>query len=189
MSDGVNLERSKSRRGLVEVPDLVWAPLAVGGQLLAVGLIALAAGEPWLFPSLGPTVYLQAEEPSGSSSRFYNTTVGHLIGFVAGLVAVLALGASSSPSVLASKEITLDRVAAAAIAGALTMLGLALLKASHPPAAATTLLVALGGISPTWRGAGMIAAGVLVVAVLGLALRYLRLVVFPPPAPGVDVPQ
>jgi CBS-domain-containing membrane protein len=54
--------------------------------------------------------------------------------------------------VLASKELTPIRVGAAVLAASLGLLGLLLLKASHPPAAATLLLVALGGIPSTWEG-------------------------------------
>lgn len=167
---------------IATVPEAVWSPLAVGALLGVVGLIGLAAGQPWLFPSLGPTAYLQAEQPGQKASRFYDTVVGHLVGFAAGVAAVLLFGASGAPSVLADKEVAAVRVGAAALSGVLTMLGLALLKASHPPATATTLLVALGGFEPTWRAPGQVAAGVAIVAALGEGVRYLRRRVFPPPA-------
>ncbi|QEH34790.1 HPP family protein [Aquisphaera giovannonii] len=166
----------------VTLPDPIWAPLAVGGLLLAVGLIGLAAGQPWLFPSLGPTAFLQAEEPGKPGSRFYNTVAGHLIGFAAGALAVWVLGASGAPSVLADKELTGIRVGAAAISGVLTMLGLTLLRASHPPAAATMLLVALGGFEPSWRSAAIVGAGVVILAVLGEGVRYVRREIVVPPA-------
>jgi len=67
------------------------------------------------------------------------------------------------------------RVWASGLAIVLTMLGIALARASHPPAAATTLLISLGGFRPTVHDALTIAAGVLVVAVVGEALRRLRL--------------
>lgn len=163
------------------LPDLVWAPLAVCSLLLAVGLIGLAAGQPWLFPSLGPTAFLQAEKPGLPTARFYNTVVGHLLGLVAGVVAVLLLGADAAPGVLATKEMMPIRVWAALLATALTMLGLSLLKASHPPAAATTLLMALGGFDPTWHDARTIVVGVLILAVLGKGVRYLRREIVPAP--------
>lgn len=167
-----------SREGIrpfATVPDAVWGPMAVGSLLLSVGLIGLAAGQPWLFPSLGPTAFLQAESPGKSSARFYNTVVGHMVGLAAGVAAVMLLGATSAPGVLASNELVPVRVWAAVLSAVLTMPGLSLLKASHPPAAATMLLVALGGFEPTWRSAGIIVAGVLIVAVLGEAVRYVRL--------------
>jgi len=91
------------------------------------------------------------------------------------MVAVWALGAATAPGVLASGELAPVRVGAAVLAAVLTMAGLSLLKASHPPAAATMLLVALGGFEPDARSAGVILAGVLIVAVLGEAVRYVRL--------------
>src|SRR3954447_11712584 len=126
----VEPEVATTRRGRViaVVPDLIWGPLTVGGLLLAVGLLGLAAGQPWLFPSLGPTAFLQAEKPGQASSRFYNTVVGHLVGLGAGMAAVSLLGASSAPGVLSSHELVPVRVWAAALSGALTMLGLSLLK-------------------------------------------------------------
>ena len=174
---------ARGRPAAVRIPDLVWAPLAVGSLLLAVGLIGLAAGQHWLFPSLGPSAFLQAEKPREESARFYNTVVGHLVGLGAGMAAVLLLGASSAPGVLATKELVPVRVWAAVLSAVLTMLGLSLLKATHPPAAATMLLVALGGFEPTWRSAGTVTAGVLLLAVLGEGVRYLRRDVFRPP-PG-----
>ncbi len=98
------------------------------------------------------------------------------------MAAVLLLGASDAPGVLATKELVPVRVWAATLSAALTMAGLTLLKASHPPAAATMLLVALGGFPPTWRSAGTIVAGVLILATLGEAVRYLRREVLPPPS-------
>lgn len=167
-------ETPRNERPTWTMPDVVWGPLAVGALMAVAGLIGLAAGRPWLFPSLGPTAYLQAEVPGKPSSRFYNTVVGHLVGLAAGVAAVLLLGGDGAPPVLADKELSAVRVGAAVVASGLTMLGLALLKASHPPAAATTLLVALGGIGPTWSDAGNVVAGVVVVASFGEGVRYLR---------------
>jgi hypothetical protein len=89
---------TQQRRCRATVPEAVWGPLAVGSLLSAIGLIGLAAGQPWLFPSLGPTAFLQAEEPGARSSRFYNTILGHTVGLGAGLAAVFLLGASSAPA-------------------------------------------------------------------------------------------
>lgn len=161
-------------RGRWVVGDLIWGPLAVGSLLGAVGLIGLVAGQPWLFPSLGPTAFLQAEGPDKPSARFYNTVVGHLVGLAAGIAAVSVLGAASAPSVMATQVLAPVRVGAAVLAAALTMVGLSLLRASHPPAAATMLLVALGGLEPTWRASGAVAIGAVILATLGEGVRYVR---------------
>jgi hypothetical protein len=60
------------------------------------------------------------------------------------------------------------------LAIALNMLFGIVLKASHPPAAATTLLVSLGGFKPTIADVTHVAIGVLIVAIAGEFLRQLR---------------
>lgn len=61
------------------------------------------------------------------------------------------------------------------IAIALNMLGGLLLRASHPPAAATTLLVTLGGFKPTVQNTLTVIIGVLIIATIGEKLRPIRL--------------
>ncbi len=156
------------------IPDVVWAPLAAGVLLGVVGLISWALGQPWLFPSLGPTAYLQTESPDRPMSRFYNTVVGHLMGLGAGFLSIFLFGLQHTPLLTTTHAVTLDRMGAAVISVTLTMLGCLLFRASHPPAAATTLLIALGGFRPTPREATNIAIGVLIVATVGEFLRRLR---------------
>lgn len=166
---------SRPRRYPPGVPDIIWAPLAAAFLMLIVGLIGLLAHQPWLFPSLGPTAFLQAEQPEQPSARFYNTVMGHLHGVIAGMLAVLILGASAAPPVLSTNDLTPVRVWASVLAVALNMLLGFVLKASHPPAAATTLLIALGGFKPTWQDVATIMIGVLIVAIVGEILRRIRL--------------
>lgn len=152
----------------------LWGALATGGILLVVGLLGLVADQPWLFPSLGPTAFLQVQTPYRPASSFYNTVVGHSVGLAAGFFAVLVLGAGDASSVMATHHLTAVRMWAAVLAMTLTMLVSLLLKAPHPPAAATTLLVALGGFAPTVNAALTVEAGVLIVAVIGEGLRRVR---------------
>lgn len=166
------------------LPHAVWAPLAAGALMLLAGGLGLIVGQPWLFPSLGPTAFLQVETPDQPASRFYNTVVGHAVGIVAGFLAVLALRAGQAPPLFATHQLVPVRVWASVLAIVLSMLGIALLRATHPPAAATTLLISLGGFRPTAHDALTIAAGVLIVAVAGEALRRFRL----EPAPRSAVP-
>lgn len=143
--------------------------------MLIVGLIGWIAHQPWLFPSLGPTAFLQTEQPEQPTAKFYNTVVGHLHGLVAALLAVFILGANTAPPVLSTHELTPVRIWASVLAIGLNMLLGFVLKASHPPAAATTLLVSLGGFQPTWQDAGAIMIGVLIVAIVGEGLRRFRI--------------
>lgn len=156
------------------VPDIIWAPLVSGGLMLIVGLLGLWAHQPWIFPSLGPTAFLQAEQPNLPVSTFHNTVIGHFIGLGAGLLSVFVLGATTAPGVLCTGELVPVRVGAAVLAVTLNMLLGLLLKATHPPAAATTLLVALGGFKPTFHDTLTVAIGIVVVAVVGEGLRRAR---------------
>jgi CBS-domain-containing membrane protein len=100
--------------------------------------------------------------------------VGHLLGLAAGIVAVLVTGAGTDPRTLQVGELTGARVAAAVLALGLTILATLALQASHPPAGATTLLVALGALS-TPLDALSVGIGAAILAVIGIALRGLRL--------------
>ncbi len=129
--------------------------LFAAGLILVVGLTAYLAGEPWLFPSLGPTAYLLAAYPDLPSARVYNCVVGHLVGVGSGFAAVALFNAWQSP-IVPLHEVTLPRLGAATVAIGLAVLVNHLLGSGHPPAAATTLLVALGTFHTAW-GAGLIA--------------------------------
>jgi hypothetical protein len=159
---------------LSAIPDPVWGPLVAGALLLGVGAMGLLVGKPWLLPSLGPTAVLLAISPAHPTARPWNIFVGHLGGVVAGFAAVLLLGAQDAPVVLTSGELVVSRVLAAGLAVALTIVLGDLLRAPHPPAAATALLVALGSIA-TLDKALWLVAGVAVITVLGEAVRLVRL--------------
>jgi CBS-domain-containing membrane protein len=141
---------------------------------LIVGAFSILAGHPWLVPSLGPTAYMQAEMPSHPSTRLYNVLAGHVVGLLAGFFCVWLFAAKDDPIALTTGDITWERVLASALALALTIGVLALLRASHPPAAATALLVGLGSIHNTDQ-ALYLALGALVIAVCGELMRHLRL--------------
>jgi hypothetical protein len=156
------------------LPEIIWSPLGAGLLMTIVGGSAWLAGMPWLIPSLGPTAYLQVENPAHPSSRLYNTVVGHLIGLGSGLIAVTMFDAWNLPTVVADHQLVLARAGAAALALLLTLFLTLLVKASHPPAGATTLLVALGAIR-TKNDLINAVAGILLIAVCGEGLRQLRL--------------
>lgn len=163
------------------VPEPVWSPLATGGLILVVGLLGLALDEPWLFPSLAPTAFLQVHSPKHPSSRPYSIVVGHLVGLGAGCLAVVLLEASRAPGVLASGDLTAVRLCAATLGLALAALGMVLARAPHPPAAATTLLIAEGSYKLNGEDVLLILIGVSLTAALGEGLRQVRLHYLPQP--------
>ncbi|MFL5681435.1 MAG: HPP family protein [Chloroflexota bacterium] len=168
------------------IPDLAWAPIVSGGLIALVGIAGVLVGRPWLLPSLGPTAALVAEQPAQPQSRLWNMIVGHAGGIAAGFVGVLLAGAMNAPVVLVDKVLAPERVVASVIAMILTVAIGMLTRASHPPAAATTLLVALGAIKTPVDVANLM-AGVLIVALLGEGIRRVRLHGVPPR--DIDAPQ
>jgi hypothetical protein len=163
------------------LPDIVWAPVTVGVMLLVIGMTALVAGLPWLFSSLGPTAFLLADAPDERPSRAYNLVVGHLLGLGIGFMCVWALGANHAPALPSSGHVTAMRVWTAVLALALTAGALILCRARHPPAASTAVIVALGGFHFSVHDAVAVVAGILLTAVIGECLRYLRLGQLPLP--------
>jgi HPP family len=104
-----------------------------------------------------------------------NVAFGHAIGLAAGLLAVYLTGAAHQPAVIdiVKDTLSLDRVAASVVAVALSLAIQHRLNLVHPPAEATTLIVALGGVEPTAAGALTVVAAIALVAVFGEAARRL----------------
>ncbi|MFG2058882.1 HPP family protein [Micromonospora sp. NPDC048930] len=122
------------------------AARAFAGSAIAVvvaGTVALLTRQPWLFPSLGPAIMLHVEQPGKPESSPRNTLVGHLVALLAGYLMLLVTGLADHPSAL-QEGVSGSRIVAAAGSLAITAGVLVLLKAPHPPAGATTLIVGLG---------------------------------------------
>lgn len=146
--------------------------LLAAGLVAVVGLTAYFAGQPWLFPSLGPTAYLLAAYPDLPSSRTYNCVVGHLAGLASGFAAVAIFNAWQSP-IVPLHDVTLPRLGAATVAIGLTVFVNHVLRSGHPPAAATTLLVALGTFHTAW-GAALVVIGVVLLVAFGWGARRVQ---------------
>jgi hypothetical protein len=173
-ADQAAISLPKRATAISSIPDSIWVPVVSALLVLLVGLIGLATGRPWLGPSLGPTIILVTMSPAHPTARAWNIVGGHLGGLAAGIAAVMLLGAQSAPNPLEAGDLSAVRVAAATLAIGLTALAGIILRASHPPAAATTLLVALGAISTASQILATI-VGVLIVAVAGEFIRRYRL--------------
>jgi CBS domain-containing membrane protein len=131
--------------------------------IAAMALVALATGEPFVFPSLGPTAFLLFYTPLIAASSPRNTMGGHAIGAVAGYVALVVFGLTDELPALAS-EVTGPRVGAAALSLGLTSGAMVWARVPHPPAGATTLIVSLGILrEPEQLAVLMLAVALLVV--------------------------
>ncbi len=145
--------------------EAVYAFFACVLALAVSGLAAYAFQQPLLFPSLGPTALLFFEQPMSPGSSPRNTLIAHLVAVLAGALCLHLLGLYDDPSIL-REGVTLARVAAAALSLALVGAVLLLLRASHPPAGATVLIVSLG-LLKTPSELAMIVAGVFLLVVAG----------------------
>ena len=137
-----------------------------GALLSALGVVVWLSGLPFLFPSLGPTAYLFATQPSASQSSARRVVGGHAIGVLAGLVAYHAIagGVVITASMSAGSVAGLRLATSGVVAVALTTAGMTVTDTGHAPACATTLIVGLGILSTPLQGAViLLAVGALVV--------------------------
>ncbi len=126
----------------------VWAAFMFVNGFVTIGLLsllALATGTPFVFPSLGPTAFLFFFDPRAPSASPHHALIGHAIGILCGYLSLVLFGLEHSGSALAL-GVTWPRVLAAALSLAATGALMILLKAAHPPAGATTLIISLGAI-------------------------------------------
>ena len=125
---------------------VVWAAYVFFNSFLTIMLLSLLAtitGSPFVFPSLGPTAYLFFFAPLGRSSSPRHAILGHAIGLICGYGAYIVMG-SHGFITAALSEVTWHEAMAAALSLAATGAVMVLLRVSHPPAGATTLIVSLG---------------------------------------------
>ena len=157
--------------------------------LLAIGAMAFVAfvtGEPFVFPSLGPTAFLLFYTPLAPASSPRNTLGGHAIGAAAGYLSLVVFGLTDAAPALAT-SVTGERVGAAALSLGLTSGVMVWTRLPHPPAGATTLIVSLGILrEPEQLAVLMVAVALLVLQ--GLAINRLAGIPYPVwsprPAPG-----
>lgn len=161
-------ETSETKGGPVPRPPSRWWTFLACAVILGVaGGVGLVLRQPWLFPSLGPTVILLLESPTEKSARMGNTLVGHMVGVAAGLGALAVTGTYGQPSAPVA-GLSLGYVLAGALSVTVTMLVLHLARRPHPPAGATTLLVSLGIMTTATQLLSLLGA-VLLVTVLAVA--------------------
>ncbi len=146
-----------------------WSAVVSALALAVAGLVGLALKQPWLFPSLGPTLMLLAETPRQPAAHPRSVLVGHLVGIAAGYLALVATGLTDDPPVI-QEGLTSARVVAAALSVAVTALVLQAVKCPHPPAGATTLIVSLGLLAKPSQLL-TIALSVLLVTAIAVALN------------------
>jgi CBS-domain-containing membrane protein len=149
---------------------------AVAGARTAVlvavaGVVAVATGSPFLFPSLGPSAYALVTTPNSPATDPRRVVGSHAIGVAAGWLSYHLLAAGIVVTDLppaGSPDLTL-LMASGVLAVGLTTAGMVATDLRHAPACATTLIVGLG-LLPTLR------EGVIVVGAVSLLVVVDRLV-------------
>lgn len=112
---------------------------------IAIGILslfAMATGEPFVFPSLGPTAFMLFFASMTASASPRNVISGHFIGVVSGFIALAIFGLLNVAPDL--DDITWQRLGAVAVCLSVTLSVMVLLNVPHAPAGATTLIVGLG---------------------------------------------
>jgi CBS domain-containing membrane protein len=145
---------------------VVWAAFMLVNGFVTIGLLGAVAAisrTPFVFPSLGPTAFLFFFSPSSPSATPRHAIIGHAIGIACGYGALALFGLThAGPATIVG--VSGARVLAAALSFSATGALMVLLRAAHPPAGATTLLISLGALTrPMHLAIIELAVGVLAV--------------------------
>eukprot|EP01084_Bolivina_argentea_P213262 362250_1 len=144
------------------------------GPLFVIGVgstIAYFVQLPFMFPSLGPTAFLHFAVPSAPPASPRNTLIGHIVGIVMAIIALLITGLFGAPPIWVA-GFDIARIICSALSVALTCFVMILLQVEHPPAAATTLIVSLGILNTPIQWACMVGA-VLLITILAFCINRL----------------
>jgi hypothetical protein len=156
------------------VVDAIWVPAVAATLIVFAGAIGYWLKQPWLFAGLGPTVLMLASNPGHETTRFRAVVIGHLAAIGCAYLALLLVNALGATAVVTRATVPLPRVWASAVSLAMLAVLLPQLRAYHPPAAATALLVTLGAYRMTGKTPLALMAGVVAVAVVAEALQRIR---------------
>jgi CBS domain-containing membrane protein len=158
----------------------IWALFMFLNGFVTIALLAAVAmlsRTPFVFPSLGPTAFLFFFTPRAPAATPRHTLYGHAIGIVCGYVALRLFGLEHAPPAMVT-GVSAARVGAAALSLASTGALMILLKAAHPPAGATTLIISLGIVTSPFHLV-VIEIAVAILTVQAIAINRLA---------GIDYP-
>ena len=153
--------------------DQLATSLHTGLLIAIVGILTWASGLPTLFPSLGPSAFVLAMFPESEASNPKRVIGSHILGVIAGFLAyhLFAQGIVVTGQIPPFSAIGFRLAASSVVAIVLTVASMLYFGIRHPPACATTLIVALGLLPTFFDGVVIIVAVVIVVGVQKLLLR------------------
>jgi len=176
-----SLEERHDSRTVLGAHVLINSAISIG---ILAGIAALTK-QPFVFPSLGPTAFLLFYAAMGAQAAPRNVFCGHLIGVLAGYLALVIFGLTAVPANLS--EVTAARIGAVTLSLCLTLSLMVWLKVPHAPAGATTMIVGLGLMRTPFQLTVLMIAVVLLI-LQGIAINRLARVPYPWWAPRVGVP-
>lgn len=130
--------------------------------------VAVLASEPFVVPSVGPTIFIIVGFPLSEQAHPRNILFATAATIIAGVIGLALFGLIDVPPDLT--DLTWTRSAALIVAVALGIGGIIVLRALHVPAVATAMIIAAGLLKDPldWFS---VFVGVLVVTVAGVAIN------------------
>lgn len=151
-----------------------------GIAIVIVMIVAWLSAAPLVFPALGPTIFILYSAPLSPAAAPRSVVLGHFVAIASGLVLWQAVSRVSGEAVTPSAGWA--PLCSTSLALAITSLLLVRLRCPHPPACASSMIVALGGV-PQWSDVVYMALAVLLVTSQAVAVnRFAGL-----PVPGWSV--
>jgi CBS domain-containing membrane protein len=117
--------------------------------VVTAGALSLVTGTPILFPAYGATAFILMVMPNGLPAAPRSVVLGHCIGATVGWSSAHACNIDFAQATLMHGG-SWQHVAAAAIALGVASALMLVARAPHPPAGATTLIFALGQLTPAY---------------------------------------
>ena len=151
-----------------------WVPMCSAMLIELLGAIGMWMQQPWLFAAIAPTALMVAANSGHETTNFRAIVVGHLAAIACAYVALLMFNATSAEAMLAPRVVPFPRIWASAVALALLAIVMPRLRAYHPPAAATALLVTLGAYRMTGKTPLALMGGAVVMGLAAEALVRFR---------------
>jgi CBS-domain-containing membrane protein len=150
-------------------------------SIAILAAIAELTREPFVFPSLGPTAFLLFYDARGLQSAPRNVFCGHLIGVLAGYLALVIFGLTTLQPNLT--RVTAPRIGAVTLCLCVSLSVMVWLNVPHAPGGATALIVALSLVRTPVQLTVLMTAVVLMIA-QGIAINRLARVPYPLWAPA-----
>lgn len=141
-----------------------WIAAVNGGlAILIITLVAWLSNSPLVFPALGPTAFIMFSAPLSAAAAPRCVILGHFTAMASGLAIWHVVGyLSGEPVALQTGGWPL--LCSTSLALALTCLLLVRMSCPHPPACASSMIVAMGGVSD-WSDLLYMALAVLLVTI------------------------